>query len=70
MWKYAYSFKNVNIINTQFVYKIKRLVNESIEKYKAHLVIQEYVQKDKINFYSNDLFVSITQITIVQLLLS
>ena len=69
-WEYAYPPKDANVIGTRFVYKIKRLANESIEKYKAHLVVQGYAQKDKIDFYSNDLFASVTRITIVRLLLS
>ena len=69
-WEYTYPPKDVNIIDTHFIYKIKRLVNESIEKYKARLVVQEYAQKDKIDFYSNDLFALVTRITIVRLLLS
>ena len=69
-WEYAYPPKDANVIGTRFVYKIKRLANGSIEKYKARLVVQGYAQKDGIDFYSDDLFASVTRITIVRLLLS
>ena len=69
-WEYVYPPKNANIIRTQFVYKIKWLADRNIEKYKARLVVQEYTQKDRIDFYLDNLFVLVTQLTIVQLLLS
>ena len=62
--------KNANIIGTRFVYKIKQLADRSIEKYKARLVVQGYAWKDRIDFYSDNLFAPVTQLTIVQLLLS
>ena len=69
-WEYIYSPKNTNIIGTCFVYKIKWLADRNIEKYKARLVVQGYAQKDRIDFYSDNLFTLVTQLTTIQLLLS
>ena len=39
-WEVVYPPDNANIIGTQFVYKTKRLANNSIKKQKARLVVQ------------------------------
>ena len=39
-WKIVYPPNNANVIRTQFVYKTKRLVDNSIKKQKAKLVVQ------------------------------
>lgn len=44
-WVYTYPPKGANVIGTRFVYKIKRLANGEIDKYKARLVVQGYAQK-------------------------
>ena len=46
-WTYVYPPKGANIIGTHFVYKIKRLANRSIDKYKAQLVVQGYTSTQK-----------------------
>ena len=69
-WEIGKPPQGANVIGTQFVFKIKCLADNSIEKYKARLVVQGYTQKDEIDFYSDDLFASVTRITIVRLLLS
>ena len=38
-WEIVYSKDYSNIIRTQFVYKIKRYTDNSIDKYKAQLVV-------------------------------
>ena len=68
--EYTYLPMNTNIIGTKFVYKLKQLANSKIDKYKVQLVVQGYMQKDRIDFYSDDLFALLTKLTTVQLLLS
>ena len=69
-WTYVYPPKGANVIGTRFVYKIKRLANGSIDKYKARLVVQGYAQKDGIDFYSDDLFAPVARLSTVRLLLA
>ena len=38
-WEIVYPKNDSNIIRTQFVYKIKRYTDNSIDKYKAQLVV-------------------------------
>ena len=44
IWKYVYLLENANIIGTKFIYKTKKKADESINKFKARLVIQRYTQ--------------------------
>ena len=69
-WTYVYPLKGANIIGTHFVYKIKRLANGGINKYKARLVVQGYAQKDGIDFYSDDLFAPVARLSTARLILS
>ena len=39
-WEIVYPPNNTNVIRTQFVYKTKRLADNSIKKQKARLVVQ------------------------------
>ena len=50
-------------------YAIKYLADGKIDKYKARLVAQGFSQKDRIDFYSDDLFAPVTRLTTVRLLL-
>lgn len=69
-WEIVTPPKEANIIGTRFVYKIKRLANGEIDKYKARLVVQGFAQKDGIDFYSDDTFAPTARLTTVRLMLA
>ena len=50
-WEIGKPPQGANVIGTRFVFKIKRLADNSIEKYKACLVVQGFAQKDGIDFW-------------------
>ena len=64
-WEIRIPPKDANIISTCFIYKIKRLADNSIEKYKARLVVQGFTQKDGIDFWSDDLFAPTARLTTI-----
>ena len=69
-WEKVYPPKGANVIGTRFVYKIKKLANGKIDKYKARLVVQGFAQIDGIDFYSDDTFAPVARLTTVRLMLA
>ena len=69
-WKYAHPPRGANIIGTRFVYKIKRLSNGNIDKYKARLVVQGFSQKDGVDFYRDDTYAPVAKLTSARTILS
>ena len=69
-WEYVIPPKNKNIIGVRFVFKIKRLANGEIDKYKARLVVQGFAQKEGEDFYENDLYAPTCSLTTVRLILA
>ena len=55
-WKEIVSFKNVNIITSKWVFKLKMHINDSLDKLKARVVAREFSQMHSINY--EDIFVS------------
>ena len=68
-WEFAAPPKDKNIIGTKFVFKIKRLANGEVSKYKARLVVQGFAQREGEDFYSNDLYAPTCKLTTVRLML-
>ena len=64
-WEIGKPPQGANVISTRFVFKIKCLADNSIEKYKARLVVQGFAQKDGIDFWSDDLFALTSRLTTI-----
>ena len=51
VWELAEAPKGVNIVSCKWVFKIKRLLNGQIDRYKARLVARGFSQKYGIDYY-------------------
>ena len=55
-WKEVVSLKNVNIITSKWVFKLKMHINDSLDKLKTRVVTREFSQMHDINY--ENIFVS------------
>lgn len=67
-WKLTELPPGHNVIGLKWVYKIKRDANGKIQKYKARIVAEGYVQKHGIDY--EEIFAPVTRLETVRLLLA
>ena len=48
VWEVVLRPKGESVVNSKWIYKIKHVVNGSIEKYKARFVARDFSQKEGI----------------------
>jgi hypothetical protein len=68
MWRLVPLETGVNIIDSKWVFKVKRHVDGSIERYKARLVARGFKQRQGLNY--EDTFSLVVKPTTIRLLLS
>ena len=56
IWKEIVSFKNINIVTSKWVFKLKMHINGSLDKLKTRVVTREFSQMHSINY--EDIFAS------------
>jgi len=67
-WQLVPLFKGKKTIGCKWVYKIKHKSDETLDRYKAHLVAKGYTQLEGLDFL--DTFTPITKLTTLRLLLA
>lgn len=66
-WELASLPQGQNPISVKYVYKIKKNIQDQVEKYKARLVAKDYMQKFDIDY--DKLFVLIIQMETIRLII-
>ena len=59
---------NVNVVGCKWIYRVKRKSDDSIERYKARLVMKGYIQEEGINYFET--FSPVIKPTMIRLVLS
>jgi hypothetical protein len=68
MWTLVTALKGANIISYKWVFKLKRLLNRRINRYKARLVARGFSQQYKVNY--NKIFTLVVRIKTLRVLLT
>ena len=67
-WQLTPPWRGINIIDSKWVFKVKRHANGTIERYKARLVAKEFKQRYGLDY--EDTFSPVVKPTTIRLLLS
>ena len=67
-WRFVKKPKNVNLVSTKWVFKLKTLPNGQIDRYKARLVARGFTQREGIDFF--EVFSGVVRLESLRILLA
>ena len=68
IWEVVPRPQNRSVVRSKWIYKIKYVVDGSVEKYKARFVVKGYTQKEGINY--EETFASVARYTSIRYVIS
>jgi hypothetical protein len=68
VWEVVPKPKNKYVVSSKWIYKIKHVVDESIEKYKARFVARRFSQKEGIDY--EETFVPVARYTSIRTIIA